>query len=62
MTKEFLVRRKETKDAADAAIRSEVMSYLLGLDNPEWKWLKEPEVLFGNGGWRAYARIEWSRG
>ncbi len=61
MTREFTVRRKETKDEADSAVRSEVMAYLLGLNNPEWKWLIEPEVLFGNGGWRGYARIEWTK-
>lgn len=61
MKKEFIVRKRDTKGDAVAAVRSEVMVYLLGLDDPEWKWLHEPEVLFGNGGWRAYARIEWNR-
>lgn len=61
MKKEFLVRKQETREAADTAVRSEVMVYLLGLDNPEWKWLNEPEVMFSTGGWRAYARIEWNK-
>ncbi len=61
MTKEFTIRRQESKDAADTAVRSAVMAYLLSLSNPEWKWLIEPEVLFGNGGWRGYARIEWTK-
>jgi hypothetical protein len=62
MTKDFVVRRKETKDAAIDALKLEVATYLTGLDgNPNWKWLVEPEALFGNGGWRSYGRIEWSK-
>lgn len=35
----------------------EIATYLTGLDNPKWKWLIEPEALYGKGGWRAYGRI-----
>ena len=61
MTKDFLVRKKESNTAAIEAVRLEVSTYLTDLDNPEWKWLIEPEALYGKGGWRAYGRIEWSK-
>lgn len=61
MTKEFIVRKLVSSEVAIEAIKLEVAAYLLGLDNPEWEWLIKPEAMFARGGWRAYARIEWTK-
>jgi hypothetical protein len=61
MTKEFLVKKKDSREAAFEAVQAELAVYLLGNDNPSWKYLIKPEALYGKGGWRAYARIEWNK-
>lgn len=61
MTREFIVRKLETKELALDALKVKFDAYLSENDIPEWKWLVKPEALFGVDGWRAYGRIEWSK-
>ena len=65
MTREFIVRGQKSEAEAIREIRVIASRYIREVCKKgavSWTWKIAPEALHGDDGWRAYGRIEWSRG